>query len=239
MRKGENRSKGSYKCPIYVTFDLDLGQRKSAERRQTLERLCQLLSKPPAPFNTALVQARRHGGHSGPCPPKWQLVPPKRKLCPPQARTVPRKNNSLGATGVQIETQIGVCQRYFHNFCGLTPDFMTFLGWRPFFLEITCFRPEKVLKFLISAGKSLWIFGLHLVHLIQTRINFSCPRAPLEFTKINFSCPPQKIYFCPPSHATLAPGLLWSLLINFKQWFLAQCAFLCDKLTILINGLMQ
>ena len=66
-----------------------------------------------------------------------------------------------------------------------------------FFLEITCFRPEKPLKFAILAGKTLWIFGLHLVHLIQTGTNFSCPRAPLEFTQINFSCPP-KIYFCPP-----------------------------------------
>ena len=51
-----------------------------------------------------------------------------------------------------------------------------------FFLEKTCFRAEKSLKFLISAGKSLWIFGLHLVHLIQTGMNFSCPRASLQFT---------------------------------------------------------
>ena len=81
-----------------------------------------------------------------------------------------------------------------------------------FFFEITRFRPEKTFEvsisagkslrisvktfffgdhlslagktfqFLIAAGKSLWIFGLHLVHLIQTGINFSCPPAPLEFT---------------------------------------------------------
>ena len=40
-------------------------------------------------------------------------------------------------------------------------------------------------------------------------MNFSCPRAPLEFTQINFSCPP-KIYFSAPSHAILAPGLAWA-----------------------------
>ena len=143
------------------------------------------------------------GGIPWPCPPKWLLVPPKRKLCPPKRGLCPEDIDRLGATGLQIEAQIGVCDRYFCNFVGLTPDFMTFLGWRPFFyLEITRFRPEKPLKFpisagksltisvktfffwnhLFSAGKSLWIFGLHLVHLIQTGINFSCPRAPLKFT---------------------------------------------------------
>ena len=34
---------------------------------------------------------------------------------------------------------------------------MTFFGWRPFLLEITCFRPEKPLEFPISAAKSLAI----------------------------------------------------------------------------------
>ena len=67
-------------------------------------------------------------------------------------------------------------------------------------LEITCFRPEnKPLEFAILAGKSLWMFGLQFVHLIQTGINFSGPRALLEFTQINFSCP--------PTHTILAPGL--------------------------------
>ena len=68
-----------------------------------------------------------------------------------------------------------------------------------FFLEITCFRLEKTFEFLISDGKSFRIFGLHLIHLIQTRINFSCPRAPLEFTQINFSCPPQNLFLLPQS----------------------------------------
>ena len=84
----------------------------------------------------------------------------------------PTEINRLGATGVQIEAEIFVI-------------YMTLLGWRPFFpffLEITCFGPEKQFEFLISDGKSLLIFGLHLVHLIQTGMNFSCPRAPFEFT---------------------------------------------------------
>ena len=153
------------------------------------------------------------GGIPGPCPPKWLLVPPQTKIVPPKRGLCPEEINRLGAIGVQIEAQIGVCDRYFCNFWRLTPDFMILLGWRPlFFFEITRFRPEKTFEvlisarkslrisvktfflgdhlssagktfqFLIAAGKSLWIFGLHLVHLIQTGINFSCPRAPLEFT---------------------------------------------------------
>ena len=72
---------------------------------------------------------------------------------PPKQGLQPEEINRLGATGVQIKAQIGVCQRYFRNFCGLTPDVMTFWGRRPFFF--TCFHPEKLLEFLISAGKSL------------------------------------------------------------------------------------
>ena len=45
-----------------------------------------------------------------------------------------------------------------------------------------------------SAGKFLWIFAPHLVHLIQTRINFSCPRAPLEFTQNKLLVPPQNLF---------------------------------------------
>ena len=56
------------------------------------------------------------------CAPQTKIVPPpKRGLCPDEI-------NRLGATGMQIEAQIGVCHWYFSNFCGLTPDFMTYLG---------------------------------------------------------------------------------------------------------------
>ena len=53
------------------------------------------------------------------------------------------------------------------------------------------------------------MFASHLVHLIQTGINFSCPRAPLEFTQNKLLVPPQNLFLHPPppSHAILAPGL--------------------------------
>ena len=131
-------------------------------------------------------------------PPNENCAPPKRGLCPEEI-TVSELLECKSRPKLEFASGI----------------FVIFVDWRRiswhfwdedlFFLEITCFRPEKVLKFLISAGKSLWIFGLHFVHLIQTRINFSCPRAPLEFTKINFSCPPQKIYFCSPQKIYFCP----------------------------------
>ena len=106
-------------------------------------------------FYSSSVRARCPGGafrgrapQMTACAPQTKIVPPKRGLCP-------KEINRLGTTGLQIEAQIGVCHRNFCNFCGLTPDFVTFLEWRPFFLEITCFRPEKPFEFLILAGKSL------------------------------------------------------------------------------------
>ena len=73
-------------------------------------------------------QTRRHGGaYRGRAPPNDCLCPPKRKLCPPKQGLCPEEISRLGATGVQIEAQVGVCHQYFRNFCGLTPDFMTFL----------------------------------------------------------------------------------------------------------------
>ena len=68
------------------------------------------------------------GGIPGPCPPNDCLCPPQTKSVPPKRGLRPEEINRLGATGVQSEARIGVCQRYFCNFCGLTPDFMTFLG---------------------------------------------------------------------------------------------------------------
>ena len=136
------------------------------------------------------------GAFPGPCPSKRKLCPPKRGLCPEEM-------NRIGATGVQLEAQIGVCHPYFRNFCELTRDFIKFLGRRPFFFG----------NHLFSAGKTVWIsdfcqkipqnfsedlfFGLHLVPLIQTGINFLCPHAPLEFTQINFSSPPNFISASP------------------------------------------
>ena len=145
------------------------------------------------------------GAFRGCAPPNECFCPPKRKLCPPKRGLCPEEINKIGAAGVQIEAEIGVWHPHIRNFCGLAPDFTKFLGWRPFFFfsEVTFFRAEKPFEFLNSAEKSFWIsvktffFWFHLVHLIQTWINFSCLRVPLKFTHINFSCPP-KIYFCPP-----------------------------------------
>ena len=147
-------------------------------------------------------QTWRHGGTYRGVPPQTTACAPQRKIVLPKRGLWPEENNRLGATGVQIEAQIGVCHSYFRAFCGWHRISWHFWDEDLFLGGITCFRPEKPLVFAILAGKSLWIFGLHLVYLI----NFSCPRAPLEFTQINVSCPP-KIYFSPPSHAILAPGL--------------------------------
>ena len=74
------------------------------------------------------------GAYRGRAPPKWLLVPPKRKLFPPKRGLCPEEINRIGATGVQIEAQIG-------------DVFMTFLGWRPFSFG----------DHLYSAGKTAWI----------------------------------------------------------------------------------
>ena len=66
-------------------------------------------------FFVTFFQTRSHGGaYRGRAPPTDCLCPPKRGLCPEEI-------NRLGASGAQIEVQISV-------FCGLTPDFVTFLG---------------------------------------------------------------------------------------------------------------
>ena len=133
------------------------------------------------------TQGRRHGGHSG-------AVPPKRGLCPEEI-------NRIGAAGVQIEAEIGVWHQHIGCFCGLTPILQNFWD-EDFFLEVTYFRVEKPFEFLYSAKKSLWIsvktfffFGSHLVRMIQTGINCSCPSQ----IHINKLLVPPKISFCPPS----------------------------------------
>ena len=105
------------------------------------------------------------GAYRG-CAPQLTACAPQTKIVPPQARTVLKGINRLGASGAQIEAHIGV-------FCGLTPNIVTFLGWRPFvfFLEITCIRPEKSLDLAISAAKSLEIsvktFFFFVVHQLS------------------------------------------------------------------------
>ena len=89
-------------------------------------------------------------------PPQTKIVPPKRGLCPEEI-------NRLGATGVQIEVQIGV-------FGGLTPSF-----WDEdlFIFEITCFRPEKPLE---NFREELFF--------LENRLNFRFRREnPLQFNR--------------------------------------------------------
>ena len=93
-------------------------------------------------------QTRRHGGaYRGRAPPTDCLCPPKQKLCPPKRGLCPEEIKSLGVFGAQIEVQISVFLWTDTRFCDV-------FG-KTFFLEITCFRPEKPLEFPISAGKSL------------------------------------------------------------------------------------
>ena len=68
------------------------------------------------------IQTRCHGGHTGAVPPQLTDCAPQTKIVPiPKRGLYPEKINRIGASGAQIEVQINV-------FCGLTPDFATFLG---------------------------------------------------------------------------------------------------------------
>ena len=171
---------------------------------------------------------RRHGGHIGAMPlPKWLLVPPKRKLCPPKRGLCPEKINRLGATGVLIEAQIGGL----HDIFGMK----TF-----FFFGDHLFSAGKTAWISDFGRKILWIFAPHHVHLNQTGINFSCPRASLEFTQNKVLVPPQNL-FLPPSHAILAPGLPRSLQFHKKalssdrgQHYFSICWKWAKVMTILV-----
>ena len=78
----------------------------------------------PAHCETANLGPAPRRGIPGPCPPK-------QKLCPPSEDCAPKKLTGLGLLECKSCANRGpncVCQRYFRNFCGLTLDFMTFLG---------------------------------------------------------------------------------------------------------------
>ena len=74
------------------------------------------------------LQARRHGGHSVAVLPQMTACAPQTKFVPPKRALFPKKIIRIGATGMQIDVQLGVWHPYFCNFCGLTPDFIKFLG---------------------------------------------------------------------------------------------------------------
>ena len=57
-------------------------------------------------------------GHSGAVPPQVTACAPPYEICaPPSEECAPKKL-----------TEIDVIHLYFRNFCGLTPDFIKFLG---------------------------------------------------------------------------------------------------------------
>ena len=145
------------------------------------------------------------GGIPEPCPPKWLLVPPPNENCvPPSEDCAPKKLTESW----QLE-------------CKSRPKLVFFVDWQriswrfwdeDLFLEITCFRPEKLLEFAISGGKSPAIsvktFFLRSSvsgRKIPLNLCFSpCSLDPdwdkflvplLNSHKINCSCP---LYFCPP-----------------------------------------
>ena len=64
-------------------------------------------------FDLPQTDPAPRGAYRGRAPPNENCAPPKRGLCPEEI-------NRLGASGAKIEVQISV-------FCGLTPDFVTFL----------------------------------------------------------------------------------------------------------------
>ena len=111
-------------------------------------------------LSRGLVDPAPRGGIPWPCPPNECLCPPKRWLCPKKI------NRNWCYSPVFSCTRTG-----FHEIFGI----------KTFFLG----------GHLFSAGKTVWIselgqkiplnfrpfFGLHLVCLIQTGINFSCPRS--------------------------------------------------------------
>ena len=128
-------------------------------------------------------------------PPKWLLVPPKEKLCPPSEDCAPKKLTGSGLLECISRTKLVFA----------TGIFVIFVDWHRiswhfwhedlfflFFLEITCFRPGKVFKFLILAGKSLWIsvktfFWRSPVFGRKSRLNFWFrPKKPSEFLVFTF-----------------------------------------------------
>ena len=159
-------------------------------------------------------QARRHGGafrgcappNDCLCPPEWKLSPPKRGLCPEEI-------NRLGATGVQIEAQISVCDRFSAGkFLTISVNtfFFVLFFWRSlfcFFGDHHEFLAGKTFQFLIYRRKIPLNFWSSPCFFDPDWDKFLVPPCPSRI-HINKLLVPSQNLFLPPSHAILAPGLL-------------------------------
>ena len=84
-------------------------------------------------------QARRHGGHSGTVPPQLtacalpnkNCAPPNENCAPPSEDIAPKKWTGSGLLKCKSRPKLVFASGIF--FRGLKPDFMAFLGERPFF----------------------------------------------------------------------------------------------------------
>ena len=140
-------------------------------------------------------QTRRHGGAYRGRAPKWLLVPPHTKTVPPKRGLCPKEINRIGATGLQIEAQIGdffgdhlrTAKKNCLNLWFRAENSLQF-QWKPFFfLEITCFRPENFFEFLLLTLFTWSDWDKFLVPPCPSRIHTkSTARAPPKF----ISAPP-------------------------------------------------
>ena len=135
------------------------------------------------------------GGIPGLCPPKWLLVPPATEDCAPKKLT--------GSELVECKSRLKTPELVFT--ARIHTGFHKTFGTKTFFFLVFIkeFQENRknfktITRICVIFCTENLFFGLHLFRLIHTRINFSCPRALLEFTWINFSCP-QNLFIFPQS----------------------------------------
>ena len=124
----------------------------------------------------------------GPCPPNDCLCPPKRKLCPPPSEDyAPKKLTGSGLLECKSRSEtpkLVSTARIFVIFVDSHRISYETFRTNTFFFGFHLRIREKSQEFRDDnricgdfCTEDLF-FGLHLIHLIHTRINFSCPRAP-------------------------------------------------------------